>query len=232
MKIFKSILVFILLCNASVLIAQKQLTISSDNSIKSDTVIPTTQKPTILKHQTDSTANKNIFKQKHNPKTATLRSAILPGWGQAYNKEYWKIPIIYGVLAIPTATFIYNNNWYHRTKNAYDLLYKASDPNATPQDIDNLKYIHPKLQGFSLSSLQTFRNNFRKDRDYSVLWFVVAWGLNVVDATVFAHLKGFDVSDNLSMKIQPSINPINQSKGLSLVFNFKNSSSVHKVNVR
>jgi hypothetical protein len=77
-------------------------------------------------------------------------------------------------------------------------LAKASDVNATPADVANYENnVDEKLRGFSLGSLQTFRNSFRKDRDYSVLWFVVVWGLNVVDATVFGHLKDFDVSDNL-----------------------------------
>lgn len=166
-----------------------------------------------------------IVKPKHNHRLATKRSAIIPGWGQAYNKEYWKIPLVYGALAIPTVTFFYNNTWYKRTRTAYDLLAKASEPNATPDDIANYNNnVNEKLKGFSLGSLQTFRNSFRKDRDYSVLWFVVVWGLNVVDATVFGHLKDFDVSDNLSMQINPSINPINNSKGFSLVFNLKKSS--------
>ena len=47
--------------------------------------------------------------RKHIPSTATKRSALIPGWGQAYNKQYWKIPLVYGVIAIPTATYIYNN---------------------------------------------------------------------------------------------------------------------------
>jgi len=208
MKIFKSIL--LLLCCCSSFLVNAQYTAATP--LNQDSV--------------------KITKPKHNPKIATRRSAILPGWGQAYNKEYWKIPIVYGVLAIPTTTFIYNNTWYNRTKTAYELLFKASDPNATQQDIDNLKLIHPKLQGFSLSSLQKFRNTFRQDRDYSVLWFVVAWGLNVVDATVFAHLKEFDVSNNLSMQIQPSINPVLNTKGVSLVFNFKKNTSKPLVKVR
>ena len=208
MKIFKSIL--LLLCCCSSFLVNAQYTAATP--LNQDSV--------------------KITKPKHNPKIATRRSAILPGWGQAYNKEYWKIPIVYGVLAIPTTTFIYNNTWYNRTKTAYELLFKASDPNATQQDIDNLKLIHPKLQGFSLSSLQKFRNTFRQDRDYSVLWFVVAWGLNVVDATVFAHLKEFDVSNNLSMQIKPSINPVLNTKGVSLVFNFKKNTSKPLVKVR
>ena len=80
---------------------------------------------------------------KHNPRTATRRSAIIPGWGQAYNKEYWKIPIVYGALSIPTITFFYNNTWYNRTKSAYDLVYKASDPlTATKQDTLNLQNVY------------------------------------------------------------------------------------------
>lgn len=165
-----------------------------------------------------------IIKPKHNHRLATKRSAIIPGWGQAYNKEYWKIPLVYGALSIPTITFFYNNTWYQRTRTAYDLLAKASEPNATQADIDNYNNnVNEKLRGFSLGSLQTFRNSFRKDRDYSILWFVVVWGLNVVDATVFGHLKDFEVSDNLSMQINPSINPVNNSKGFSLVFNIKKS---------
>lgn len=214
-------MLFFLYFNVTIVFAQKN---NSDKLLTiqtNDTTNPSPNKPLIEETKKDSSKNKFSIKQKHNPRTATLRSAILPGWGQAYNKEYWKIPIVYGVLAIPTATFFYNNTWYSRTKTAYDILYKASQPDATPEDKENLKNIHPKLQGFSLSSLQTFRNNFRKDRDYSVLWFVVAWGLNVVDATVFAHLKDFDVSDNLSMQINPTINPTNNSKGISLVFSLK-----------
>jgi len=231
MNIFKSILLFIFFCNAVVIFAQKNNSNYTTSIQSNDSITPLPNKPILAETKNDSTVKKLSIKTKHNPRKATLRSAILPGWGQAYNKEYWKIPIIYGVLAVPTATFIYNNNWYNRTKTAYDLLYKASQPNASQEDKDNLQYIHPKLQGFSLSSLQTFRNTFRKERDYSVLWFVVAWGLNVVDATVFAHLKEFDVSDNLSMQIKPAINPIYHSKGISLVFNFKKPAP-RLVNVR
>lgn len=162
------------------------------------------------------------LKPKHNPRLATKRSAILPGWGQAYNKEYWKIPIVYGALSIPTVTFFYNNTWYKRTRTAYDLLYKATLSTATIQDTLNYNnLVNAKLKGLSLGSLQTFRNSFRKDRDYSVLWFVIVWGLNVADATVFGHLKQFDVTDDLSMRVEPSLNPITNTKFVGLYFSFK-----------
>jgi len=163
----------------------------------------------------------------HIPKYATRRSAILPGWGQAYNHEYWKIPIVYGVLAIPTVTFLYNNTYYKLTKFAYDAVYAATIP--IIKDSSMLKNIDPRIKQsdgtiLSLSSYQSYRNSFRRDRDYSVFWFLIVWGLNVVDATVFAHLKDFNVGEDLTMHIQPSFNPLTKGPGLSFVFNFNNSS--------
>ncbi len=149
----------------------------------------------------------------HDPNKATFRSAVIPGWGQAYNREYWKIPIVYGALSIPTITFFYNNTWYKRTKNAYEITVNG--------DTANFANIHPKLQGLSAQSLQFYRNAFRQDRDYSVLWFVVIWGLNVVDATVFGHLKDFDVSDDLSLHIRPNYDPLSKSGNVALVFNLR-----------
>src|ERR1700754_1935924 len=57
--------------------------------------------------------------KRHDPKIATRRSLILPGWGQAYNREYWKIPIVWGALGTCAGIWIYNNTWYHRTRDAY-----------------------------------------------------------------------------------------------------------------
>jgi hypothetical protein len=80
------------------------------------------------------------------------------------------------------------------------------------------------LTNLGISSLQNYRNSFRRDRDYSVLWFFLAWGLQVADATVFAHLKQFDVSNDLSMEITPTFNPQTRSPGLGLTLNLKNPS--------
>ena len=157
-------------------------------------------------------AKKNsVTKAKHDPRKATIRSAIIPGWGQAYNHEYWKIPIVYGALSIPAITFVYNNNWYRRTRDAYNILVNRGDTNK----------IYPKLKGISSENLQFYRNTFRKDRDYSVLFFLFAWSLNIVDATVFAHLKDFDVSPDLSLHIQPDFNVNTKSPSLGLVLNYK-----------
>ena len=76
-----------------------------------------------LSTKSDSLAGNSTVRKdsvpKHIPRIATRRSAIIPGWGQAYNKEYWKIPLVYGILAIPTGLYFYNNSYYKKTKFAY-----------------------------------------------------------------------------------------------------------------
>ena len=159
-----------------------------------------------------------VVKLNFRPQVATRRSAILPGWGQATNKEYWKIPIVYGVLAIPGALYFYNDSWYNKTKYAYEAKFKAQAPTL---DSSGLAGIDPQLKNLGVASLQSYRNTFRRDRDYSILYFILAWGLQVADATVFAHLKQFDVSDDLSLQVKPQFNPNTRTPGLGLVFNFK-----------
>lgn len=164
----------------------------------------------------DTTVGKDtLIKKMHDPRKATLRSAIIPGWGQAYNREYWKIPLVYAALGITGGTFVYNNKWYQRTKKAYDIVIN--------KDTGSYDQIDPKLQSLvnDPTSLQYYRNDFRKNRDYSVLFFLLAWGLNVVDATVFGHLKDFDVSDDLSMHVKPTFDLQTKTPGLGLALNFK-----------
>jgi len=155
-------------------------------------------------------------KRKHSPRRAAIQSAILPGWGQAYNRKYWKIPIVYAALGVTGAIFNSNRIQYNKAKFAYFALINK----------DTAKYaqVDPLLQGFIASgdsySLQLNRNSLRKDIDYSVLFFLVLWTLNVVDATVDEHLKDFDISNDLSMKIKPIFyNLPGTPLGLSVVFN-------------
>ncbi len=192
MKVFFSILLLCLLHSSS---------FGQDNSIATDS----TQLITV---------------KRHIPKIATQRSAILPGWGQAYNKQYWKIPLVYGVLAIPAATYQYNADLYSKAKFAYEARFKEANG-----DKSDVSKIDPTLKNLGLASLQSYRNIFRKDRDYSIMWFILGWGLNVLDATVSGHLKEFDINNDLSLKIQPSYQPQFRQAGLSLQLHFKNNST-------
>ena len=181
--------------------------VNNGKEILLDTLKPKKDSASVALAKKDS-----VLVKKHDARKATLRSAIIPGWGQAYNREYWKIPIVYGALAVPGSLFIYNNKWYQKTKQAYTILVDS---------LDQTK-IDPKLKGLSPETLQYYRNSFRKDRDYSVLFFLLVWGLNVVDATVFGNLKDFDVSRDLSLHISPDYNLDTKSPALSLAFSFKN----------
>ena len=169
------------------------------------------------------TSGKNLLKldtavrKKYNPKVATLRSAVLPGWGQAYNKKYWKIPIIYGALGVTTGVFFYNLKTYKQARQA--VIYRSD------KDTSNDSLIVPELAGFSTESIRQYRNYVRQNIDYSVLFFLVFWALNVVDATVDAHLKAFDVSPDITMKIRPALHSVNNGPGLSLVFSLKETHS-------
>jgi hypothetical protein len=147
---------------------------------------------------------------------AALRSAMLPGLGQAYNKKYWKIPIVYGALAIPVATFTYNLSWYRKCREAYNIRYYNDTSVVTP----NLPTdgIDPQLQPLSTQSLKLYRNEFRKNVDFSVLAFLAIWGLNVVDAAVDGHLRSFNVSDDLSFRISPGPTPLGNKGTVSLVW--------------
>ncbi len=172
--------------------------------------------PNSRKENTDS-----IKKKPHSPRIAALRSAVLPGWGQIYNKKYWKLPIVYGALGVSGGVFFFNLKNYKDTRFAYRVKYNMSLPGATAADSALFDQIEPALQPLSQESLRFYRNQYRRDIDYSVIFFLVLWGLNVVDATVDAHLKSFDVSPDLSLRIKPGYSEMARTNGVSLVLSFK-----------
>ncbi len=150
----------------------------------------------------------------HNPRVAAIRSAILPGLGQIYNKKYWKVPIVYGALGTCGGIFFYNLKNYKDTRFAYKVKYNMQY-NGTDTALYPL--IKDKLKPLDIESLKYYRNQFRRDIDYSVLFFLLLWGLNVVDATVDAHLKSFDVSPDLGFRFKPGYSEMARTNGLSIV---------------
>ena len=169
-------------------------------------------------------------KKKHSPKQAAIRSAILPGLGQVYNKKYWKVPIVWTAVGIPIGTFIYNKKWYNETKTAAEMI-------ATGDTANYKNRVDPKLYFFfenpeQIDVLLNYRNDFRRNMDYSILFVLIFWGLNVMDATVDAHLKDFDVGENLSLKIKPNILQGNQIAGLTFTLTFGKNSPRAMTSVR
>jgi hypothetical protein len=146
-----------------------------------------------------------VVKKKHDPHKATLYSTFCPGLGQIYNRKYWKLPLVYAAVGIPAYTYFYNRNWYKKCQYALTVLLNGTTDSATLATVD------PKLQGFVKNKLDNYireyRNEFRKDQDYSVIFFLLFWGLQIVDATVDAHLMNFDISPELSLHLreQPGV---------------------------
>lgn len=175
---------------------------------------PALERDTIPKTQVKDT----IKVKDHSPRKAALRSAILPGLGQIYNKKYWKLPIVYAGLGISGGIFFYNLKNYKDTRFAYKVKYNMR---VKGQDSALFASIKPALKPLSEESLRFYRNQFRRDIDYSALFFILIWGLNVIDASVDAHLKSFDVGPDLSLRFRPGHSELAGTNGLSLVLAFK-----------
>ncbi len=160
----------------------------------------------------------------HNPKIALRRSAMIPGWGQIYNKQAWKIPIIYGALGVTGYYFVYNINTYNDIRFAYNARVNKDTP--------SILKIKTYLKNLDVGSLNINRRKFRQNIDYSVLFFIAFWGLNCADAVVFGHLKNFDVSDNLSATVKIGTSSIANTNGISLSFDIHKKEQKKLVHIK
>ncbi|MGM9748038.1 MAG: DUF5683 domain-containing protein [Candidatus Cryptobacteroides sp.] len=122
------------------------------------------------------------------PGRATIYSILLPGLGQAYNGEFWKIPIYYGGL-VACGYFLYTNNLnYVRFKRIHNEA--TSENNNSPIAADTAKW---------------YRDVYRRYRDYSIFATVAVYLLQVIDANVFAYMHDFEVSDEITMNLEPTV---------------------------
>ena len=221
MKTYAAFLLVGLLLSSLHIHAQNEAVIPDSAASKADSVIDAG-----VKTVPDSTPHRYI----NYPKRAAIRSAVLPGWGQAYNKKYWKIPVIYTALGITTYVFVDNIKTYKEYKFAYAARIKAQS--GLPADSTDYNQLAQLYKIISPESIRNARDQFRKYVDYSVLFFIVFWGLNVVDATVDAHLRSFDITPDLTMKIKPSFSSPPPGKfpapGLSVVFTIGKHKSAGK----
>jgi hypothetical protein len=144
-----------------------------------------------------------------NPRKATILSAIIPGAGQVYNNKAWKVPLIYAGFMTDIYFIGFNNKRYQTFRTA---LFAFDDGD--------------KSQFPSLNREALVRNvdYWRQNRDLTILLLAAIYALNLIDANVDAHLSGFDISDDISMKIEPNVGTFaasGNSLGLILKFQFK-----------
>ena len=127
------------------------------------------------------------------PGRAARLSLLLPGLGQIYNRRYWKVPLVYGAIGA-VGYFALNNHQQY-------LDYKSAYQNRTDNDPATTDLQFPTL---SDENVRLTRDNFRRNRDFNIILMTIFYALNSVEAYVDAHLRGFTVSDNLSLKVLPA----------------------------
>ncbi|WP_366143209.1 DUF5683 domain-containing protein [uncultured Alistipes sp.] len=142
-------------------------------------------------------------------KKATTLATICPAAGQIYNKSYWKVPIVIGGFASMIYVIDWNTRGYNRFKKAYRLAYDYEQKLAEyKEDPDNIPQPEPtdEFKGrYSAEYLKNLKNNYRRNRDLSIIITAGIYILQIVDAHVDAHLKDFDISDDLSMRLEPAL---------------------------
>jgi len=144
------------------------------------------------------------------PAKAAFFSALLPGAGQAYNKRYWKIPIVYAAMGTGIYAYTWNQKKYNTVRDEYKKRI-ANDPN-----------LNPELTRLSDDRLLTAQKGYQRNRDLSLLITAALYILNIVDANVDAHLQQFNVNGTLTVRPQIQQNEITykQNIGLTLNYNF------------
>ena len=162
-------------------------------------------------------------KKSHSPTKATIMSACLPGVGQVYNRKWWKVPIVYAGLGGLGYLAYSNYSEYRSYLHAYEFL--TGD---LPEGTTLSQHETDLASKYSDSQLQTYKESFRRDFEfYSIL--TMAWyGMNILDACVDGHLYSYDISDDLSLSIDPYLRstepPIKMPQyaqvGLSFKLNF------------
>lgn len=137
------------------------------------------------------------------PRVATLRSVMVPGWGQIYNRQKWKIPFIAAAFGVNIYFIAYNDVRYHYYENLYGNFF-PTDGSTAPTTLAITMPDGSVVQR-EKASVKRIVDGYRRNRDFSYLFLLVTWAANIVDANVTAHLKTFDLTDDISLKVQPTI---------------------------
>ena len=153
------------------------------------------------------------------PSKAAFYSAVLPGLGQAYNKKYWKIPLVYAAIGIPIYFYIDNNKEYKRYRDAYkrrlagftDDEFYGTDQNGNPLS-------SPRVSEDGLINAQ---ETLRRNKELSLLIALGFYALNIIDANVDAHLLQYNVDENLAIKPHFKYDKQENATNLGLTLNFK-----------
>ena len=156
---------------------------------------------TIVKQEKPSKAAK--AKKPHSPTKATIMSACLPGLGQIYNGKWWKVPIVYAGSG-GLGYLVYSNySEYRAYLHAYE--FKTGD---LPEGVTLTEHETDLANRYADSQLQTYKESYRRDFEFFTILTVAWYGLNILDACVDGHLYTYDISDDLSLSVDPYLRPM------------------------
>ena len=181
---------YLLICCFSILMLQS-------NAQQKDSLI---KKSTSLKIKKASKDIFSLFKDTTKlqpPQKATLRSLIIPGWGQARNGKWWKVPLVYGGFVGLGLVYNFNNQYYKEFLKESQFR-KAS---LKPDEV----FLYSQYDGISAAQIYSAKDFYRRNRDLTLYGSVLFYGVQIIDAYIDARLATFDVSDDLSLKMKPSI---------------------------
>lgn len=156
---------------------------------------------------------RHAFSDEHAPRGALWRAAVVPGWGQLYNRQYLKIPLVYAGLGGIVGLALYNNGRYLLFRHAFQhkaflegRYAEGEGPPASYAEDYARALVLLGVAGGSVSSseLERIRDKYRRDRDLSYIGIGLVYGLTVLDAYVSAHLLDFDVGEDLTVSVRPA----------------------------
>lgn len=157
------------------------------------------------------------------PRGALWRAAVLPGWGQAYNGQFVKLPFVYAALGGLAATAVVLNDRYLLYRHAYQFkAFEEITPEGEPNprqsfEADYLRLLDRLgLTSLPSSAIRPTRNSLRRNRDLTILGIGVVYGLSILDAYVSAHLADFDISEDLTVSVFPTVGGVRTSVRVSL----------------
>jgi len=152
------------------------------------------------------------------PAKAAFLSAVLPGLGQAYNKKYWKIPIVYGALGTGMYFYLTNDMEYRRYRNAFRRRLAGFRDDEFINLDENGNFLSERVSEDGLIRAQEL---FRRNKEVSLLVTIGLYALNIIDANVDAHLLQYNVNENLTLAPHYELNELDRSSTVGLTLNWK-----------
>ena len=166
--------------------------------VRQDTIKPAAAKPATVESTPVVKSAERIRLEKM-PRRAAIRSAIIPGWGQMTNRRWWKVPLVYGGFVGIALVYDFNQKYYK------EFLTEAQNREHNRLHPTDQKPVNPAYVNLSNTGIITIKDGYRRNRDLTILGGVAFYAITIIDAYVDAKFFRFDISDELALKVNPSL---------------------------